>query len=124
MATTLSNGYIKPDTGDRGNVFFPALESNIERVNDHNHDGANSEKLTASSIEAILDTINPGDWVLQASGLYRALVSMSGSLEFDTKGIQLRANNKPIYADMEKVTNNSFYVFVNDNTLTITVLYV
>lgn len=124
MAVTLSNGYIKPETGDRGSTWFPALESNIERVNSHNHDGANSEKLTSEAIEALSVTINPGDWSLQANGLYRALVNMTGSLEFDNKGIELRAGNHVIYGDIEKVTNNTFYVYVNDNTLTVTVLFV
>lgn len=124
MAETLSNGYIKPQTGDRGSVFFPALESNIQKLNDHNHNGSNSEKLTADSIEAITETILPASWALQANGLYRALVTMPGSLEFDTKGIQLRVGNNPIYGEVEKVTANTFYVYVNDNTLTVTVLFI
>lgn len=123
MAQTLSNGYIKPETGDRGNVFFPALESNIQQVNDHNHNGSNSEKLSSEALEALTQTINPVDWVLQASGLYRALVTMTGSLQFDTTGISLRANSKPLYGDVERVTANSFYVYVNDNTLTVSVVY-
>ena len=43
---TLSNGYQLPEDGDRGNVFWDGLEGNIQRLNDHKHDGADSEKLS------------------------------------------------------------------------------
>ena len=49
MAITLSNGYIKPEDGDTGAVWFDALEDNIQRVNDHNHDGSNSEIVQQGS---------------------------------------------------------------------------
>ena len=38
----LSNGYKLPETGDFGDVWFPALEDNIQRINTHNHDGTDS----------------------------------------------------------------------------------
>mgnify|MGYP003650924086 CR=1 FL=1 len=120
---TLSNGYLLPDTGDRGSAWFPAIESNIQRLNDHNHNGSNSEKLNSESTASLTDQILPASWAVQPSGLYRATVSMPGSLEFDTKIIQLRTNNKPLHGDMQKVTSNSFYVFVNDNSLTVEVIY-
>lgn len=120
---TLSNGYLLPETGDRGSVWFPALESNIQQLNDHNHNGSNSEKLNSESIAGLTDQILPGAWVLQLSGLYRAPVVMPGSLEFDDKIIKIRANNKSLYADVERVTSNSFYVYVNDNSLTVKIIY-
>ena len=123
MATTLSNGYILPQTGDRGSVWFPALESNIQRLNDHNHDGNNSEKLSSSAFDSLTDQILPAAWVLQGNGLYRAAVTMPGSLQFDTKIIKTRANGRSLYADIEKLTANSFYVYVNDNSLTVGILY-
>lgn len=120
MSVTLSNGYKQPETGDRGNTFFPDLEDNIQRVNDHTHNGTNSEKLTAQSIEVSTFTINPGDWSLHTNGLYRSLVTLTG-LEFDEKIIQLVSGNNIIYGDVEKVTVNTMYVYVNDNSLTVTV---
>lgn len=122
---TLSNGYLLPETGDRGNVFFPALESNIQRVNDHNHTGSDSEKLTPEAFEGIVDTTSliPANWSLHTNGLYRAAVTMPGNKLFDTTSINLRLNNKPIYGDIEKITNNTFYVYVNDPSISVTVLY-
>lgn len=122
---TLSNGYLLPETGDRGNVFFPALESNIQRTNDHTHTGSDSEKLTPEAIEGIVDSASliPANWVLHASGLYRAPVTLPGNKLFDTTTINLRLNNKPLYGDVEKITANTFYVYVNDPSISVTVLY-
>lgn len=120
---TLSNGFKKPETGDRGGEFFPALEENIQQVNDHNHNGSNSEKLNSEAIIALTDEILPASWVLHTNGLYRAALVMPGSLEFDSKQISLRANGSPLYGEIEKITSNSFYVYVNDNTLTVQVIY-
>lgn len=122
---TLSNGYLLPDSGDRGNVFFPALEDNIQRVNDHTHNGSNSEKLTPESFVGLTDILSlvPANWVLQASGLYRAPVVMPGNKTFDTTTISLRLNDKPVYGDIEKLTSNTFYVYVNDPSISVTVLY-
>jgi len=121
---TLSNGYQKPETGDRGNVFFPALEGNIQRVNDHTHDGNNSEKLDAQAVNALSGTIIPGDWTTVVAGQqFRAVVTMPGSLEFDTTHISLRLNNITLFSKVEKITNNTFYVYTNDNSTTVTVIY-
>jgi hypothetical protein len=122
---TLTNGYLLPETFDRGNTFFPALEQNIQRLNDHSHNGADSEKLNAESFLGLTDTTSlvPANWTLQPNGLYRALVTMIGSMVFDTKNIRLVANNRVLYADYEKVTSNTFYVYVNDPSLSVTVLY-
>jgi hypothetical protein len=34
MATTLSYGFEKPATGDKGTVFWPALEDNIQQLHE------------------------------------------------------------------------------------------
>lgn len=123
---TLSNGYLQPETGDRGSVWFPAIESNIQRLNDHNHNGVNSEMLTPEAFAGLTDSTSliPANWVLQANGLYRAPVTMPGNTQFDTRSIILRTNGRRLYADIEKITDNTFYVYVNDNSLTVTVLYI
>ena len=48
MATTLSYGFVRPATGDKGSVFFPALEDNITQLNSHDHDGTDSALMTAA----------------------------------------------------------------------------
>jgi len=48
---------------------------------------------------------------------------MPGSLEFDTTHISLRLNNITLFSKVEKITNNTFYVYTNDNSTTVTVIY-
>ncbi len=120
---TLSNGYKKPQTGDRGATVFPALEDNIQRLNDHTHNGVNSEKLTSDSYTSLSSTILPAAWSLVSPGVYRALVTMPGAMLFDSKAVTLRTNDRTLYGDCQKVTANTFYVVVNDNSLTVKVVY-
>lgn len=125
---TLTKGYLKPETGDRGSTFFPALESNIQQVNDHDHNGSNSQKLTASSIDAISQTIIATGWVLVTANVYRQLVTMPGTLQYDTSTIQCVINNGTnigaiFNPKIVKVSANTFYTYVNDNTLDVVIKY-
>lgn len=47
---TLTYGFKKPQVTDQGSIVFPALESNWQQVNDHNHDGVNSALLSPNSV--------------------------------------------------------------------------
>ena len=80
---TLSYGYLKPESGDKGNVFFPALEDDIQQLNDHTHDGITSAKLTSQSIIGVSDTILAAGWVLVSGGTYRQVVTTPPSVTFD-----------------------------------------
>lgn len=123
---TLSKGFKKPQTGDKGSVFFPALEDNIQQLNDHSHNGSNSQLLTASASTAVTQSISSASWSHQGGGTYRQTVTMPGVITFDTHAIELRnsATNRKLFLDVEKVTSNTYYVYVNDNTLNLTALYV
>lgn len=55
----LSYGYKKPQDGDTGDVFFPAIEDNIQRVNDHTHDGVNSAFIASQSPSATINLFSP-----------------------------------------------------------------
>jgi len=123
MSTTTSKGYKKPDNGDRGSSFFPDLEFNIDRIDSHNHKGLDSETLDKESVPGLTAQILPAAWSLVSVGVYRALLTLPGSLEVDTTNISLRIGNRSLLSDTEKVTTNTFYVYTNDNTITVEVLY-
>ena len=38
--SNLSKGYLKPGNPTTGDLWFPAMETNIQLMNDHVHDGA------------------------------------------------------------------------------------
>ena len=124
MATTLTNGYVKPATGDRGSVWFPALEGNIQRLNDHTHDGVDSERLTSKSVTKVTDSISSGSWASSGSG-YKQTVTMPAGMNFDDFGMEFRnaSTNHVYYLTVEKVTATTYDVYISDNTINLTVLY-
>lgn len=124
MATTLSNNFVKPATGDRGSVWFVALEGNIQKLNDHTHDGSNSERLTSKSVTKVTDTISSGSWSSSGSG-YKQTVTMPSGMNFDDFGLEFRnaANDYVLNLTVEKVTATTYDVYISDNTLNLTVLY-
>lgn len=125
---TLSYGYKKPQTGDKGSIWFPALEDDIEQLNDHNHDGLNSEKLTAASITGVGQTITAASWVSLGGGNFRQLVTTPANVNFDDYARNFVINNgsqagHQIYPSVEKVSNTTYYVYINDNTIDLKILY-
>lgn len=125
---TLSYGYLKPQTGDKGSVFFPALELDIQQLNDHIHDGITSAKLTAQSIVGVSGALVAADWVATTGGTYRQLVTTPPSISFDDYGFQFVITNGAdtgtvIHPTIVKVSNTTYYIYVNDNTINLTVLY-
>lgn len=124
----LSFGYKKPQAGDKGSLFFPALEFDIQRLNDHNHDGNNSTKLTAQSIVGIADTISSAGWVSLGGGNYHQVVTMPPSTTFDLYAMAFRITSGPdtgaeIHPTIVKVGVNTYDIEVNDNTIDLSVLY-
>jgi len=119
---TLTYGRKKPDTGDPGSTFFPALEDNIDLNDAHSHDGVDSVKLTSYNITAgTITGISGADWVAQGGGRYRATVNLPAGFNWDTAFIQCRdtGNGSIINPTIEKVSTTQMYIYVNDNTLTV-----
>lgn len=128
---TLSYGYKKPETGDRGSIFWPALEFDIQRLNDHNHDGANSQKLVASSVQGIADTIAAAGWVAVAGqpGTFSQDITMPPNTLFDDYGFDFRITTagpdvgKQIHLTVVKLAAAQYRIFGNDSSLALRVLY-
>ncbi len=122
---TLSYGYKKPQTNDKGSVFWTALENDIQRLNDHTHNGTNSPKLTSASITAVTLSLLAVDWVsVGTAGNYRQLATITGAQLFDDSAFEFRGtvDGKQYFLDYEKVSSNTFYVYINDNAKPITVV--
>lgn len=124
---TLFYGLKKPQPGDFGSTFFPALEANITQLDSHNHDGVNSPHITAGSLSWQQQSILAASWVaVGAPGNYRQLVTMPGTLVFNTRIIFIRDAASGDYYDLtiEKNSANTYYVYINDNTINLTAYYV
>lgn len=125
---TLSKGFKKPQTGDKGSIYFPAMEENIQQLNDHTHNGVDSQALTGAVITNGTASVGAADWVLQSAGTYRALVTLPGSYTYDGSHKEVRIaggamDGDVIFPTIEKVSATSLYLYVNDNTLDLTVSF-
>lgn len=124
---TLSYGFKKPQNPDKGDVWFPAMEANIQQLNDHTHNGTNSAYIATQPNQVpTTQVIAAASWVAVAgiAGLYRQLVTMPGTLVYDTSIITMRlANGNIVYAQIEKAAASQYYVYTNDNTLAFLAVY-
>jgi predicted secreted protein len=100
MATTLSPTNVdKPVTGDKGAVFWPALEELFQSFNDHAHTGSDSNRLSAASSQAAVDTTSitgAGSWTSLGSGHYEKVITMPAGLVVDDVHIQVRGAAAPV----------------------------
>jgi hypothetical protein len=120
----LSYGFKLPETNDKGPVVFPAIEDNIQQLNNHNHDGANSAPLGPNAVKAVQATLLSASWVATSLGNYRQLVTMPSGLNFDEVCVNVRLpSGHYIYATIEKVSSTTFYVYTNDNSINFVVTY-
>jgi hypothetical protein len=125
MAITLSYGYVKPSTGDSGTSLFTDLENNIQRVNDHTHNGINSAPLPAQSIIGVSQTISNASWVAHGpTGHYRQLVTLPAGFDFDKVQISFRTSGGAyIHPTVERVSATQYYVYTTNNTINFIAVY-
>ena len=111
----LSKGYKKPDTGDFGDVWFAALEDNIDLSNSHSHTGVDGTKITAINLTSSTLAVASGDFADQGDGYWRATVTVPSSGLVDNYVIAVKdpTTKDPINLKMEKVSATQFYLFTN-----------
>lgn len=113
----LSNGFKLPQTGDYGDVWFPALEDDIQQMNDHTHNGTNSEKISLIDIDssASVSTVLVGSFIDQGNGYWRALVNVLGGGNYDNYVVTIKdpTTKEVLYVKQEKFSTTSFYVYMN-----------
>jgi hypothetical protein len=122
---TLTYGFKKPQTGDKGSIFFPALEDNIQQLNDHTHNGVNSSRLTTQAVASLTTSILSAAWSSLGDGNYRQLVTMPGGLDYDECVVSIKddATGNILFLSIEKVSDTTFYVYTNDNSLDLLAVY-
>lgn len=135
----LTYGYLKPGPGDKGSAFWDALRQDIQKMNDHKHDGETGSLLDSSNVSAVVGTtIAAADWgTVLGNGLYRQLVTMpyiTGSspqvrMDYDTYRPVFRFSGgsfdgQEASLTTTKVSDSTYYVYCNDNTQALTVIYV
>lgn len=122
---TLSYGFKNPDNGDKGSVWFPALNFNIVQLNNHTHDGATSAFITAANIQSGTVSVPSGSWTVTGTGKYQQDVTVPSGFTMDTSSMQVRlaSTGHYIYPTIEKLTTSTFRIYTLDNTLTYTAVF-
>lgn len=123
---TLTYGYKKPEAQDLGTVVFPAMEENLQRLNDHTHNGVNSAPLTAVSVVPTFQSVLSAAWVLVANGIYKQTVTMPTGLVFENTSKEYRillGAGVIYYPTIVRLSTTSYEIYINDNTLAVTVAY-
>ena len=130
MSTTLSKGYRKPDTGDRGSSFYPDLAANIDLSNSHNHNGTNGEKVNVKDLTVTSQTLASGDWGADLGGsTYRQLVTLPTGMTFNDMIPKFQVSGggddgTVIHPTVVKVSATTYYAYVNDNAISVLITYV
>ena len=122
---TLTFGFKKPENGDKGQTLFDALAANIQKLNDHTHNGSDSSAINTGSITKITQSVAAAGWANPVDGIYNQLVSMVSGLQFDTTTITIReaSTGKLMPLPYEKVSASSFRVYCNDPSKDLTIVY-
>lgn len=117
----LAYGYKLPQSTDTGDDIFAALEDDINQLATHNHNGTNSAPLGVTT-----QTIAAGSWGAApiGGGLFRQLITLPGALVYDSLDMWFRTSTGVLlYPSIERVSTNTYYIYCNDNTLTLTAFY-
>lgn len=125
---TLTYGMKVPEPGDVGSTWFQGLEDNFTQLDAHSHNGTNSPLLDASYIADKIASISSAGWVLVANGIYRQIITVPTNMDVDTTFPQFRFSggsfaNQSVDLKTEKINDTTFYVYINDNSQNLTVIY-
>lgn len=119
--TLTTYGYKLPASPDTGDVWFAALAFDIQRLNDHTHDGTNSAPLSSQS-----QSVLSANWVAApiGGGVYRQLMTLPGALQYDTIDMWFKlSSGETVYPTVERVSATTYYVYTNNNALAYTAFY-
>jgi len=129
MSTTLTYGLKRPVDGDQGATLFDDLEGDITQLDAHNHNGTNSSKLSPSAMDVTAVTVAAANWNAGSYGNYYQEVTIAGSLTFETMHCSVYVNGgtndgQIIFPTIKKGSSSStIYIYVNDNTLALKVIF-
>lgn len=127
-----TNGALqKPSPKDQGDVVYDTMESFMERLATHTHQGADSEKISLNFTKEFQDLTVGVDltWTDLGNSNYRASIAIPAPATYDGNLRQFfykpnaGGNYKEIKPSIEKIDATNFYVFANDNTIDLRIVY-
>lgn len=130
--TLTTYGYKRPDDGDLAkgaNGWFAQLVYNINRLDSHNHDGANSPSLTLGAFVPYTSAILAANWAVSGSGYKQTITVPAGVTEvndYNMKFIFTAPAGKVgevAYLNYDRLTSTTYDVYCSDNTAAFTAIY-
>lgn len=118
--STLSKGYLKPSNPTTGDAWFPALETDIQLMNDHVHDG-----VTGAITPAVSVAILAASWAAFGSdGLYSQTITMPAGRSYDTSQISFRlSTGEFVFPSIDRVSSSQYTIYTNDNSKAYLAIY-
>lgn len=111
----LAYGIKQPTTGDRGSVFFPALEELCQRMASHTHNGINTAPVSASSISLASVVAPVLAWapVVGRPGVFSQDVNLPSGFTTTKCLIEVRLDgtDERVYPSIEKISNTAIRLF-------------
>ena len=122
---TLTYGFKKPQSQDKGPVVFPALEQNIQQLNDHTHNGTDSAPLAPASTLAVTQVLTPAGWVATAiPGLFSRVVTAPAGINLNNVQMSFRLSDGSVFLPTVRVLSSTQYeLFINEPAETVSVVF-
>lgn len=126
MPTTLSNGVRVPSDGDRD--WYEIIEEALAILNNHTHDGDDSEQLPSSIISKATQDVLAANWVSQGEGTYKQTLTLPTNYTWNDMQVRFYINGgaqdgNEVLLSVKKVSATTFDIFINDNTLALKAVY-
>lgn len=129
---TTSYGYRLPETGDTAkgtSGWYASIEFDIQRLNDHSHNGVDSVALSLSAFVPYSQSVTSGSWSASGGG-YRQLVTVPAGIDdinnYNAKFIFTAPSGlvgEVAYLNYDRQSASTYYLYCNDNTAEFTVIY-
>jgi len=119
--TTLSTGLglDKPSDPTYGDVFFPAMESNIQKINDHTHNGTLGNINPTSTV-----SVSSGAWGSDlGGGTYKQTKTIPSEYTTTNCIMQVRRTSTAsiVYPTIVILTSSTIDIYTNDNSAAYTI---
>jgi hypothetical protein len=114
---------------ERGKTFWSKLIALVTWLWAHTHNGVNSALITWPAIVKDTQTILAAAWgAPDANGIYAQTITVPAGRSYSNDYMKFNIMNGTtegdlFYPETEKITDVSYYIYCNDNTIGIKVRY-
>ena len=120
---TLSYGFKKPENGDLSDVWFDEISNNMQKLNDHTHNGANSAKISAQGVQAFTQALPNTNWAAFGN-IFSQSVTIPGGELYDNYSISFKNTaGEMVFLSPVKTSSTAYTIYSNDSTLGLVAYY-